>query len=43
MRLRQAISNLGFTSTLAFKADIYTQIGIYGENEWGLPEIIYTA
>lgn len=42
MKVREELKNLGFTSALCYKADIYTYLKIYGKNEYGLSEVLYS-
>jgi hypothetical protein len=41
MKLRDELSQLGFNDPLDYKSDIYTLLGIYENNKFGLPENIY--
>jgi hypothetical protein len=41
MKLRQQLLDLGFEEPLDYKADIYTNTGIYEKNDFDIPENIY--
>jgi hypothetical protein len=41
MKIRRELSNLGFKEPLDYKADIYTYLGIYEKNDWGISENMY--
>lgn len=36
-QVREALRNLGYTSKISFKADIYTWLGLDSKNKWGIP------
>ena len=40
MRVRSELSELGVEEPISFKPDIYTILGIYKNNEWGIPPTI---
>lgn len=42
MRVRRALSDLGFTATLTYKPEIYTVLGIYPNNPHGLRPSVYS-
>mmetsp|Transcript_34801 Transcript_34801/g.44390 ORF Transcript_34801/g.44390 Transcript_34801/m.44390 type:complete len:223 (+) Transcript_34801:79-747(+) len=42
-RVRSALRNLGFRNRLNYKPDIYTHLGIYQNNQWGLKPSFYSS
>lgn len=43
MEAREELRQLGFAQTLFYKADLYTHLGIYRDNPWGIRASVYCA
>jgi hypothetical protein len=41
MKVRQQLRLLGWTQQLQYKADTYTHLGIYSNNDYNIPPCIY--
>jgi hypothetical protein len=40
-RVRAGLRQLGFTTPLSFKPDIYTYLGVYARNPWNISPVLY--
>jgi hypothetical protein len=40
-RIRQSLTDLGFTEELNYKPDAYTYLGIYKDNKWNISPVVY--
>lgn len=39
--LRDGIRNAGINNTLRYRGDLYTCLGIYSQNTWGIDPVLY--
>ena len=41
--VEKGLRKVGVTSVMRYKPDVYTTLGIYSDNPWGLKPTVYTS